>query len=535
MNMFKELLNEFLLESFELLEQLDQSLLELEQHPNNNEILNKIFRIVHTIKGSADILKFDTLTKLTHNIENILNKARKGSLKIDDSNIDVIFESIDILKSILYHIKEHKNDNIDIESIIDKLVHIKSSKKVNNSSFMRNPTFDLNNIRVNVDKLDELVNLVGELILTKNSLSSLTKDIENQKNPVFDKLNQINLNLSSITNELQNNVMSVRMVPISQIFKLFSRVVRDISKDLNKKVKFIIKGNNAELDKSIVEKLKVPLLHMIRNAIDHGIETPQERKALGKKEEGSLVIEAYNKANQIIIKISDDGRGIDIDQIRKVAIQKGLISAQIASTLTDKEILMLIFEPGFSTASKITNISGRGVGMDAVKKDIEKLNGTIEVESTLNKGTTFKIRLPLTLAIINVLFVKVKDETFAIPLNNILTTLKLSKTNIFRENGLSYIKLFSEKIPIVDMAKLFKFDSNNKDNLYIVILSNSATKIAFIVDEFINQEEIFIKSLGKYLANIEGIMGSTIKDNGEIVLVLDAVKLLNIAKREYIG
>ncbi len=647
MDDLKELLEDFLIEAFEMIEEMDQDLVELENNPDDLELLNKIFRVAHTIKGSGSFLNFDKLTHLTHHMEAVLDKARKGELKITPEIMDVILESVDAMKAILEYIrdngddsspdveidsivkkldaivngnnggtseKENKEekpktvgginledinpDNLDeldlsslspeeLDQVLDKLVddmntspeeegveeieevvedkqeekakeekETKESKKeetnvpaqqeTSTQMTKENQKKELQKkivttkeqtIRVDVKRLDQLMNLIGELVLAKNRLIKIYNDVEEryEGEKFLEELNQVVSSISIVTTDLQIAVMKTRMLPIGKVFNKFPRLVRDLARELGKKVKLIIEGEDTELDKSIIEEIGDPLVHMIRNAIDHGIEPPEERIKAGKPEEGTIWLKAYNEGNMIVIEIKDDGKGMDPEKLKQKAIEKGIITPQEAENMSDKEAFMLIFKPGFSTAAKITNVSGRGVGMDVVKTNIEKLNGIIEVDSVPGKGTTFKLKIPLTLAIIQALLVASQEDLFAVPLSNVIETVRIVEEDIYTIEGRSVLKLRDEVLPLVNMADIFNIEKilMPEKYLYVVILGLGATKIGLIVDRFIGQEEIVIKSLGEFLKGLPGIAGATIRGDGRVTLIVDVASLMKLAKETH--
>ncbi|NPA12212.1 MAG: hybrid sensor histidine kinase/response regulator [Epsilonproteobacteria bacterium] len=642
-----ELLEDFLVEAFEMIEEMDQDLIELENNPDDLDLLNKIFRVAHTIKGSGSFLNFDKLTHLTHHMEAVLDKARKGELKITPDIMDVILESIDAMKAILEYIRDNGNDSspeVEIDDIVKKLDAIVNGqvgggsggnesaggdsgepKKVGNieldkisveniddidvselspeelDAVLEKLVEDINTppeeegekeekkeekaeekkeekqvpqqtqstapakaaetkpaqtkeakkeavkkqlintkeqtIRVDVKRLDQLMNLIGELVLAKNRLIKIYNDVEEryEGEKFLEELNQVVSSISIVTTDLQIAVMKTRMLPIGKVFNKFPRLVRDLARELGKKVKLIIEGEETELDKSIIEEIGDPLVHMIRNAVDHGIEPPEERKAKGKPEEGTIWLRAYNEGNMIVIEIKDDGRGMDPNVLKQKAIEKGIITPTEAENMSDKEAFMLIFKPGFSTAAKVTNVSGRGVGMDVVKTNIEKLNGIIEVDSVLGKGSTFKLKIPLTLAIIQALLVASQEDLFAVPLSNVIETVRIVEEDIYTIEGKSVLKLRDEVLPLVNMADIFEIEKilEPEKYLYVVILGLGATKVGLIVDRFIGQEEIVIKSLGEFLKGLPGIAGATIRGDGRVTLIVDVASLMKLAKETH--
>ena len=638
MDDMQELLEDFLVESFELIEQIDHDLVELESNPDDLELLNRIFRVAHTVKGSSSFLNFDTLTELTHHMEDVLNKARHGELKITADVMDVVLKSVDMMKGLLVSIRDNGNDSssgIDISQIclqltaisegqshasatpaaapepapapepaaadippsaipddidpntlsedqvnaeIERLLKVRKAEDearraakasgaaatpaapatapaaapdkpdtADKPAAATKPAGDGANapakaganasdqtIRVEVGRLDYLMNLVGELVLSKNRLLTIYNDVEERYDgeQFLEELNQVVSSLSLVTTDVQLAVMKTRMQPVAKVFNKFPRVVRDIGRDLNKQIDLIISGEETELDKSIVEEIGDPLTHIIRNSCDHGIEDPATRKAAGKPEKGTIELKAYNEGNHIVIEIIDDGKGIDAEAIRIKAVERGLISENEADTMSNKEIYSIIFRPGFSMAAKVTNISGRGVGMDVVKTNVEKLHGVIDIDSEIGKGTTLKLKIPLTLAIIQSLLVGTQEEIYAIPLANVNETVRVPVDNIYTIEGKNVLRLRDEVLSLVRLSDLFgvKQVLESGDQTYVVVISVAETKLGIIVDNLIGQEEIVIKSLGSYLANIDGIAGGTIRGDGRVTLIVDVGVIMDMAK-----
>jgi two-component system chemotaxis sensor kinase CheA len=322
------------------------------------------------------------------------------------------------------------------------------------------------------------------------------------------------------------------MLPIGKVFNKFPRMIRDLSRELNKKIELVIEGEETELDKSIVEEVGDPLVHIIRNSCDHGIETPDIRLAAGKPEMGTINLNAFNEGNQIVIQIDDDGKGLDADMLKDKALEKGLISEKEADSMSEKEAFLLIMRPGFSTAASVTSVSGRGVGMDVVKTNIEKVNGIIDVESVKGKGSSMKLKIPLTLAIIQALLVGVQEEHYAIPLSSVLETVRISKDEIYTVEGRSVMRLRDDVLSLVHIGDIFEVESilDASEYAYVVVLGLGTQKLGLIVDTLVGQEEIVIKSLGEYLKGIEGIAGATIRGDGGVTLIVDVVALMDIAK-----
>ena len=644
MDEMQEILEDFLVEAFEMNEQLDQDLVELENNPEDLELLNRIFRVAHTIKGSSSFLNFDVLTHLTHHMEDVLNKARKGELKIVPDIMDVVLESIDAMKALLSHIKDTGADadhGLDVEAIVKKLDVIskggeieasqeeekkeeaeiivetpkkeekddtnyadlsedqledeierllrvrqeedkarrKAKKKAGNSKSSETkkkevkatpektappppppppppkkevvkkvsakkdtkkkappakPSMVEQTIRVDVKRLDNLMNLIGELVLSKNRLMKIYTDVEEryEGEKFLEELNQVVSSVSIVTTDLQIAVMKTRMLPVGKVFNKFPRMVRDLSRELSKQIDLVITGEDTELDKSIVEEIGDPLVHIIRNSCDHGIEIPDIRVAGGKTELGTIILKAYNEGNHIVIEIRDDGKGLDTDMLKMKCVEKEIISEREADNMSDKEAFALIFRPGFSTAAKVTNVSGRGVGMDVVKTNIEKLNGIIDIDSEMTKGTVIKLKIPLTLAIIQALLVGVEEEYYAIPIASVLETVRVTNDEIYTVEGKNVLRLRDEVLPLVRLAGVFGIDSilEQSEHTYVVVIGLAESKLGVIVDFLVGQEEVVIKSLGNYLKGIDGIAGATIRGDGKVTLIVDVAAMMELAK-----
>ncbi|GAA9003889.1 chemotaxis histidine kinase/response regulator CheAY2 [Helicobacter pylori] len=672
MDDLQEIMEDFLIEAFEMNEQLDQDLVELEHNPEDLDLLNRIFRVAHTIKGSSSFLNLNILTRLTHNMEDVLNRARKGEIKITPDIMDVVLRSIDLMKTLLVTIRDTGSDTNngkenEIEEAVKQLQAITSqnlegakegtkeapkkenqeeAKKENIKENQENkakaptaenfasdnpladePDLDYANmsaeeveaeierllnkrqeadkerraqkkqeakpkqevvptketsktetpktetsktetsktetskapktetktkakadteenkapsigveqtVRVDVRRLDHLMNLIGELVLGKNRLIRIYGDVEERYDgeKFLEELNQVVSSISAVTTDLQLAVMKTRMQPVGKVFNKFPRMVRDLSRELGKSIELIIEGEETELDKSIVEEIGDPLIHIIRNSCDHGIEPLEERRRLNKPETGKVQLSAYNEGNHIVIKISDDGKGLDPVMLKEKAVEKGVISERDAEGMSDREAFNLIFKPGFSTAKVVSNVSGRGVGMDVVKTNIEKLNGIIEIDSEVGVGTTQKLKIPLTLAIIQALLVGVQEEYYAIPLSSVLETVRISQDEIYTVDGKSVLRLRDEVLSLVRLSDIFKVDAilESNSDVYVVIIGLADQKIGVIVDYLIGQEEVVIKSLGYYLKNTRGIAGATVRGDGKITLIVDVGAMMDMAK-----
>lgn len=576
----KEIVESFLIESKEIIDSLDTDLIDLEKNPADEELLNKVFRAFHTIKGAAGFLNLTKLTSLTHRSEDLLNKLRKKEMVLTPDLMDIILNSFDKMKELIDSIEQSKNEDVEIDEIIKQLTSVvngtikpvteetsesvktkqkRGRKKKSETSSEKTETENIqtsekktqtvpsgnsevindndksksdNTIRVDVQKLDELLNMVSELVLGRNRLAQINQTIsqEYEGADFARELEETTKLIDMMTNELQQLVMKTRMVKIGKVFNKYPRVVRDLSKTAGKKINLIIEGEETELDKTLIEEINDPLVHIIRNSIDHGIEPEEERIKNGKDPVGTIKLSAEHEGNNILITIEDDGRGIDPEKIKSKAISKGLIKKEIANELSKQEILNLIFLPGFSTAEVVTNISGRGVGMDVVKTNVTKLRGIINLESEVGLGTKIQIKLPLTLAIISGMVVRADNELFVIPLNSVIEVIRVHQENIYSINRKPVIKLRERIVPIVSLKEVVLKKKNNSDSniwQYVVVVGIAEKQIGIEVDDLLGQKEIVIKSLGSYMGRVPGIAGSTIMGDGTVILILDINELVN--------
>lgn len=673
----EQYLDIFIDEANEHLQNLNESILELEQDAGNTGLINEIFRIAHTLKGMAGTMGFTKMQKLTHDMENVLSEIREGKFSVTSELVDVLFRCLDALEGYNQEISsagnegdtEHKDlihilneilagkyeaaattaaavveENIEkpevkVEAnkddsyerkfeeitIDDFVVNTVSQAKDQGFNFFgmtvyispkcvlkaarsfvlfnaieemgeivkTNPDvqdiedekfdFDISlflvtkktkeevkaeieglseiecvviddiaveavpqvqqevtvekkaeekpkkekqktskTVRVDIERLDVLMNLASELIIIKNSLENVDGL---KQNSAFNESVEY---LERITTNLHDAVMKVRMVPVEQVFNRFPRMVRDLSRKLNKEIELEMTGKETELDRTVIDEIGDPLVHLLRNAADHGLETPAERTSAGKPSTGHVILKAFQDGNNVIIQVKDDGKGIDINKIKAKAIKNNLVSADEAENLKDKQILDFLLMPGFSTAKEITDVSGRGVGLDVVKTKIQSLGGNIEVDTKLGEGSTFTIRLPLTLAIIQALMVNVATEKYAVPLNTIQTIERIAVTDIKMVQNNEVIVLRDKVIPIVRLDQVLDVPKNDHEEkeITVVIVKKGEKLAGFVVDELIGQQEIVIKSLGKYLNNIKLIAGATILGDGEVALILDVNSLI---------
>jgi len=574
----KEIIGDFLVETDELLLSLDTNLVKLESAPDDLNLLNEIFRAAHTIKGTSSFLGFEQVTNLTHKMEDVLNKLRKGELKVTQPMMDGLLESLDLLKRLIEIVRSGEKQTLDLTDIIKRLEAeqegitsgtpaIAVDPPVTDSQ-MATTRVDTPNgpavaqafqpdkaapspqarggtekkagdqtIRVDVNRLDSLMNLMGELVLSRNSLVQTIGTINKEEVGGIhaEKLNHAAASVNYITTELQMAVMRMRMQPIGKVFSKFPRLVRDLSRDCQKQIDLVMFGEDTELDKSVIEEIGDPLVHIIRNSCDHGIELPDVRQASGKPAKGTIRLDASQEGSNIVIRIRDDGKGLDPDAIREKAIERGLGTRAEIDKMADKEIFRFIFEAGLSTAKVVTGVSGRGVGMDVVRTNIEKLNGQIELDSKRGAGTTITIKLPLTLAILQGLLVEADQEVYILPLSSVIETVRTEQADISYINQRPVLRLRDEIIPVISFASTLRGHGNAvalAEKPYVVVVGLAEHKLGINIDRFLGQEEVVIKSLGSYLGITEGVAGATILGDGRIRLIIDLIGLFNLARKK---
>ncbi len=673
----------FIEEATELLSELESTLLELESVPDNQDLIAKVFRALHTIKGSSGMFGYDEITMFTHDIESVYDQIRKGSIRITKEIIDLTLAARDQISIMLspsggadgidenltrqiiqsfrniasisspsaskqpaYHKEDRKPENLDdkkekiyriifnpardiflsgtnpllllnelqslgesiiltrrddvpaaeninpekcylsweiilksyggIDPIKDVFIFVEDQCAItvdeidNEGKLFRNEDFEdfrkliyeiaavkypdiqtiltgfenspvqikvsqqpgkghkkvkentegdsVSSLRVSAEKLDELVNLVGELVTVQARLSQLALS-NNDPN-----ITSVSEEVERITWSLRDSALNIRMLPIGTTFSKFKRLVRDLSKELGKEVELTTEGAETELDKTVIEKLNDPLIHIIRNSIDHGIESPAERESANKKRTGKIELSASQSGGNVMIKISDDGKGMDKNAIREKALKMGLITEH--AELSDNEIYSFIFAAGFSTAKKVTNVSGRGVGMDVVRRAIEALRGTVEVSSTPGAGTIITLKLPLTLAIIDGLLVKIADDHYILPLTTVEECIELTKKESESSHGRQLVNIRGRIVPYIDLRNSFGINNNRPEIEQIVIAHINGNRIGFAVDNVLGQHQTVLKSLGKLYKNINGISGATILGDGTVALILDLAKIV---------
>ncbi|WP_182199176.1 chemotaxis protein CheA [Paraliobacillus salinarum] len=675
-----EYLDVFIEESKEHIQALNSNLLELEKDPKNMDTVNEIFRSAHTLKGMSATMGYQDLADLTHKMENVLDAARNDKLDLDSTIIDIVFEAVDHMESMVFDIIDGGNGKKDVSELVAQLKAIEEGEpiqelksngdnlastestnteaqmiplssldefeitvlqqslekqfnnfhisikldegcllkaarvymvfevleqmgevikseptvaeleeekfendfavilitqddqdtvkqkimKVSEVSEVLVSAFEMNaaaetsqmeesaqssenksapvskseeakkqntsktgqltskTIRVNIDRLDALMNLFEELVIDRGRLEQIAGTMKDAA------LQETVEHMTRISGDLQNIILNMRMVPIDQVFNRFPRMVRQLAKDLNKKIDLTIHGAETELDRTVIDEIGDPLVHLIRNGLDHGIETPEERVAKGKPEKGTLTLNAYHSGNHVFIEISDDGAGINKEKVIKKAISNGVIEEDQVATMNDSQINQLILASGFSTADQISDISGRGVGLDVVKNTIESLGGSIKIESEYGKGSLFSVQLPLTLSIISVLLVEVGKEKYAIPLSSIIETAIINNKDIMNAHNKQVIDFRGKVVPLINLKEIFEVPGEQEDDTFhsIVIIRQGEKMAGLIVDSFIGQNEIVLKSLGNYLTDVFAISGATILGDGQVALIVDTNALI---------
>ncbi|HXG18157.1 MAG TPA: chemotaxis protein CheW [Methylomirabilota bacterium] len=608
-----DIVKDFLIESYENLDQLDRHLVALEKEPTSQELLSAIFRTIHTIKGACGFLGFAKLESVAHVGENLLSRLRDGHLLLNPEITTALLVMVDAIRQMLALIEATGQDGDgDYSALIATLTRLQAEEPAHgpadgqteqktkgqtpnpqtgsqeetenvgqetstfspavspslvlraqpqNSELSARESFGPQSlsplsqplesvdtrgvvadstIRVDVGLLDKLMNLVGELVLARNQVLQFTAD---QKDTAFVAASQ---RLNLITSELQEGVMKTRMQPIGTLWSKLPRVVRDLAMACGKKVRVEMEGKETELDKTLIEAMKDPLTHMVRNAVDHGIESPEQRLAVGKPAEGVLLLKAYHEGGQVNIEISDDGGGVNFEKVKQKALERGLITQEQAGRMSDREAASLIFLPGFSTAERVTNVSGRGVGMDVVRTNIEKINGTIDLQSTSGQGSTFKIKIPLTLAIIPALTVTSGGDRYAIPQVSLVELVRLegeeARNGVEMIHGAPVYRLRGNLLPIVYLNRLLRLEDDTTgegaaqgvacdgaaDALNIVVLHADDRQFGLVVDDINDTQEIVVKPLGKQLKGLSVFAGATVMGDGKVALILD---VLGVAQR----
>jgi two-component system, chemotaxis family, sensor kinase CheA len=625
----------FLAEVDELLARLEEALVYLERAPDDEALLNEIFRAAHTIKGSSATIGHARMAALTHAMETRLDSVRKGSASVTPELVEALLKALDVLRLLRDEVETRVAANVDVEAAaaaverraalrklpaasdppvvsltitpeegpwagvraLQALLALADHGRVVSSqpsqaeieregltvgtrltvlvssdepvavllqalegvpelaaveagvpppadpsplpaSSSSSPSLrtSATTIRIDLGRLDALLNLVGELVIDRTRLAQLSSALIDQfgDDRALTDLQQTVLHIGRITDELQEQVMKSRMLPIESVFNRLPRVVRDVAARQAKRVELIVEGKETELDRSVIEEIGDPLLHLIRNAVDHGIETPRQRTALGKPPAGRLRLCAVQADSFIVISLEDDGRGIDLEAVKRKAVERGVVTSEQADRLSDAEAVQLIFAPGLTTADKLSDVSGRGVGMDVVRANVEKINGSVEVQTRAGLGTTFTIRLPLTLAIVQALLVRVAGGTYALPIHSVTETLRVEAGQIHRVNRREAMLLRDTVLPLVALRQVFGVGGTaSPDGSRLVVAVHTGNReVGLVVDGLVGEQEIVIKPLGDLVGDVAGVSGAAILGDGSVALIVDVAALIAQAIRD---
>lgn len=593
---FEGMVDDYLAEAKEMLNQLTNSLIELEQEKSPDKI-DSIFRVAHTLKGSSGMIGLAVLEDLAHDMEELLDEVRDGNLEVTSELIDLLLMCNDKIEQILNKVEKLEPVQVKVKHLIEGIEQFEEEETVDTDALQEadesveesetdaeqdeagEDTGDedddtdrsgkvTESIRVNIDKLDNVINLVGELVINRGrmeqkieQLQDLESELENMEeliakgdsgddliedvrdevkllrrafNEVSSEVDRSSDDISRVVSDLQESVMRTRMVSVAQLFNKFPRLVRDLSRETGKEVNLEIEGKDTEMDKTVIEKISDPLMHIIRNSVDHGIESPEDRVAVGKPEEGTLKIEAGYEGDLVVIEIEDDGQGVRTDAVKETALERGVVSEADLEEMSTEEIQQLIFEPGFSTEDEVSETSGRGVGMDVVRSNIRDLNGSVEMNSVEGEGTHFVIKLPLTVAIIQVLLVRIGERRFAVPLSAVSETLRIQEGDIRKIGQQEVFELRGKTLSLLRLSDVLGFSSNGgkmgQDIYPIVVVQSGNEEVGILVDELLQKQEIVIKDLGSILNDVKFASGATIMGDGQVVLIVDVGEILQNAE-----
>jgi two-component system chemotaxis sensor kinase CheA len=567
-----EELKVFIEEADEQIALLDRDLVRLETEGDDPELIQEIFRATHTMKGSSAMLGYPRMSELAHSMESLLDSLRSGKISVSAEIVDSLLYGLDILKVLRDALVTPEKGLMDIGPAVARL---ESAAEIAGSQGVRAGEREgaapaaatrsddggatkactvgtdrdpqtpgavpdrwaqhiPQSVRVDVKTLDSLMNMVEELVIDRSRISQINRVLESKYSgdELVRDLSQTSSHVIKVINELQQDIMQVRMVPIGTLFNSFPRLVRDLAQRQGKKIEFTMEGLETELDRSIIEQIRDPLIHLLRNAVDHGVEGPERRVEAGKPPIALVRLAAFQEGGHIVISMHDDGKGVDVNAVKQKAVAKGIISADEASRLSMADAINLIFMPGFSTLEKATDVSGRGVGLDVVKTNIEKLSGSVVTESQPGEGTKFMIVLPLTLAVIQGLLVAVNGTVYVMPLASVTETLLIEQREILTVRGRNVIRLRNNVIPLVTLDNASRLDRRRTDGeakCFIVVAKDGEKSIGVVVDELMEQQEFVVKPLGKFLVDIRGIAGATILGDGQVGLILDVPALIKMA------
>ncbi|MHC1697105.1 MAG: chemotaxis protein CheA [Geobacteraceae bacterium] len=548
MSQYKDL---FVSEVREHLQGMNKAIVALEGAPEEREQIDFLFRMAHSIKGMAASMGYGEMSELAHKLEDLMDRVRKGTIGFVPAVADLLLEGSDLLATMLIDVDAGGRGYLDILDLVQRLAGYTptqfveaplpdkgaatdsadqatsrqspgktASKSLEQEIFQGKPE-SLQNVRVNTEVLDNLVNITGELITHKNRMISLSRDVKAAA------LTEAISDLSRLVRELHDEVLKVRLVPFATAVDRLPRMVRDLAKKCGKEVNFEVSGKQIELDRGIVEGLSDPLLHLLRNAVDHGLEVPEERKAAGKKPAGTINIAVHREKDRVLITISDDGKGMDAQRIVTAALEKGLLRPEAAALLSPQQALMLVCLPGFSTASEITDVSGRGVGMDAVRASVQAIGGDLAIESTPGKGSRFTLSLPLNISIIQILLVACAPLVVGLPVTKVLRTVDIRKDEVLNRGKRKVFQLGGEDIPLVSLHRLLDLPLApiKRESIPAVVVEMNERTVALVVDRFVGQQDVFVKPFGSPLNRMKGFLGGAILGDGQVIFILDPASL----------
>ena len=531
-------LADYLSDAKEGFQRINSALLVLEKDYSQTEQLNEIFRAVHTLKSSSTMLEFSDIAELAHTGEDLLDQLRKHEVSITAEAIDALFEVTDTLEKMVQQRTGGKEGSIEFQALAKKVKELASGEtyrqkqenpqEVPNTNTAVIPTIEkIETVRVQVGLLDSLFNLAGELIINKNRLDNILAETADKE--LKAALASMEYNIS----ELQESVSAARLVPVGEIFQKFPRMVRDLAREADKEIELVLEGSEIELDKAMLDTLSEPLIHLLKNAVDHGIETAEIRHKQDKKR-GMIKLAARRAENHILIDVEDDGSGIDIAHVGEVAVRNGFITLEEAKSLQDKDVLNLLFEPGVTTSEEVTDVSGRGVGLDVVKNSVKRMGGTVEVATQKGKGTRFTLTLPLTTAVLQTLMVGVGNHIFAIPTDNVVETLEIKPEDIKEIRNEQVLVLRQEVIPFVRLNEVLNVASGeDQDNLIAVVIHIGDRFLSLGVETVLDQVENIVKPFDPIAQGFKGFSGGTILGDGSVALLLDTQNLFGFETLRY--
>lgn len=548
MSQYKDL---FISEVREHLQGMNEAIVALEGSPEEREQIDYLFRMAHSIKGMAASMGYGDMADLAHKMEDLMDRVRKGTIGFVSAIADLLLEGSDLLSTMLNDVEAGGSGQQDILDLVQRLAGYvppqadespapgtDSSAEIQDQTPSDTSRDELpserseqeisqkkpespQNIRVKTEVLDNLVNITGELITTKNRMISLSGDVK------VAGLAEAISDLSHLVRELHDEVLKVRLMPFATAVDRLPRVVRDLAKKSGKEVHFDITGKEIELDRGIVEELSDPLIHLLRNAVDHGLEFPAERAAAGKKPAGTISVTAQREKDRVLITVRDDGKGIDPQRLIASAVEKGLLRPEEANLLTPQQALMLVCLPGFSTAPQVTEVSGRGVGMDAVRASIQAIGGNLTIESTPGQGSCFTLSLPLTISIIQILLVECSALVVGLPITKVLRTVDIRKNEVLSRGRKKVFLLGGEEIPLVSLHRLLDLQLSpiKGENIPAVIVEMNERTVALVVDRFVGQQDVFVKPFGSPLNRMKGFLGGAILGDGQVIFIIDPSSL----------